>query len=221
MLAGLAALSVRQAAFGVFLVVLLASVPFGGMRAASAPKVTVLKKDKAITAAPFKLEYKGAWQTDDIGDLSATPKLKDGSHYLIVAALVSTKAESSVPYSTLREAIRLVGVHGLTRQGAFDPRVVKDSRTSNPDSILVDGDFHTMGDLPPRLTYGLYWVWVLKPGHPVPAKLTVMLQSTTYRKSSLDETMGYFDPVEEARGTFPVDVWETLQTSKVDVAGDG
>lgn len=197
----LATVTVRQWLLGAFLVVLLASTPFGGLRAQRAEATPALELGKAATVEPFRFTVTKVREGNDLG-VAQAPKI-DGRYLVVFATVSSTDGERSVPqFSALRELLRIEGVPGVTRAYGSRPEAVSDDL--EPDTILVADDAQPMGDLAPGLTYRLAFVWRQAPGQPLPATLRVAAYRHTYRQASIDDTVDWRDPTRAAVGTFPV-----------------
>lgn len=197
----LATVTVRQWLLAAFLVVLLASTPFGGLRAQRAEATPALAAGKATTVEPFRVTVTRVREANDLG-VAQAPKI-DGRYLVVFATVSSTDRERSVPqFSALRELLRIEGVAGVTR--AYGSRPEARSDDLEPDTILVADDAQPMGDLAPGLTYRLAFVWRQAPGQPVPATVRVAAYRHTYRQASIDDTVDWRDPTRVAAGTFPV-----------------
>ncbi len=71
-------------------------------------------------------------------------------------------------------------------------------------SVYVLADGTSMSALPPGLTYELVYIWEQRGSEPVPEKLKLASRSHTWRQSSLDEQMNWFDETVDAVGTVPL-----------------
>lgn len=197
----LATVTVRQWLLAGFLVLLLASTPFGGLRAQRAEATPALETGKATTVEPFRVTVTKVREGNDLG-VAQAPKI-DGRYLVVFATVSSTDRERSVPqFSALRELLRIEGVTGVTR--AYGSRPEARSDDLEPDTVLVADDAQPMGDLAPGLTYRLAFVWRQAPGEPVPATVRVAAYRHTYRQASIDDTVDWRDPTRAAAGTFPV-----------------
>lgn len=191
----LAGRSIRDLGLGVFLAALLVSGLFGGWQEA-ADETPALTVGEPITATPVTVTVLGATTATDMGNhlLSETE-----GRYLVVAADLVTEQTQSIPHSDVADAIRVRGVEGLFR------RYDRDRPAHEiPPKVIVAADRSELGDLPPGLTYRTLLVWEQRPGSPAPTEVTVEVYGKTYRESSIDATMRWFDPALAARATIPV-----------------
>lgn len=197
----LSTVTVRQWLLAAFLVVLLASTPFGGLRAQRAEATPALELGRARTVQPFRVTITKVREGNDLG-VPQAPKI-DGRYLVVFATVSSTDPERSVPqFSALRELLRVEGVPGVTRAYGSQPEPVSDDL--DPDTILVAEDAQPMGDLAPGLTYHLAFVWRQAPDRSAPTRVRVAAYSHTYRRASIDDTVDWRDPTRAAVGTFPV-----------------
>lgn len=191
------ALTFRQMVIGVFLLALLVSGLFDGWRRISPPGPARISAGKAFSAPPFSVTVKRVRYASDLG-VKTVPKI-DG-RYLIVLADVSTSEKQSVPSSVMLDGlVRLKGVPGL--QDAKG-NVTNDSVTVSPQLTLVAADAQPMGDLGPGLTYELAFFFPQAAGEAVPSTVTVESFAHTWRRSSIDQTWGWFDVTPACVGSF-------------------
>lgn len=201
----LSTLTVRQWLLGAFLLVLVASFPFGGLRSQPAEATPSLAVDVPHDVAPVRLTVTKVRYGDDLGVPQAA-KI-DGRYVVVFAKVSSTDDRRSVPmYDALRDLLRIEGVTGVTRPFGKDPQPTSDDL--RPDTILVADDAEPMGDLAPGLTYTLAFVWRQAPGQPVPTTVRVAAYSHTFRQASIDDTVDWRDPTRAAVGTFGAQPYE-------------
>jgi hypothetical protein len=192
-----AGLSVRQVAVGVFAVVLLGSAPFGGLQAASTPPPEPLQPGVTLPAHPFTVTVQRVRYGQDLGAPSIG---KTTGRYVAVVVDLSTKEPQSVPQATLRDAIRLLNVDGLRRfVGSPDPAA---SPERSEPQIFVLADAQPMGDLAPGLTYQVVYLFEQEPGADLPGAVQVAVYEHTWRPSSLDRHLDWFDPTMVRQGPF-------------------
>lgn len=178
-------------------VVLLVSGLFGGLREAPVEAAESLVVGRAHESEPFTLTIERARWTSDLGEIGKTER----GRYLIVIVKVRTDADRSVDLSVLQEAIALKGLAGTYAAMGGD-KVVPSEKAKPSVYVLADGT--RMSALTPGLTYELAYVWEQSSNEPVPAELTVASRSHTWRQSSLDDQMNWFDETVDAVGTVPV-----------------
>lgn len=196
----LRALSIRQWLLGAFLLVLLASFPFGGLRAQEPAALPTLAPGATIDAAPVEVAVTKVEYASDLGVPAASEI--DGRYIAVFATIRSTDSKKSVPrFDTLTDLLRIEGVTGVGKgMYSTDPEPTSDA--IKPDDILVAADAEPMGDLAPGLTYGVVYIWHQTPDQPVPTQVRVAAYSHTWRASSIDDTLGWRDPTRAAVGTF-------------------
>ena len=196
-------LSVRQWLVGAFLLVLLASFPFGGLRAEETPAPPALVAGQPTTVEPFTVTITKVRHGNDLG-VPQAGKI-DGSYVAVFATVRSTSEDRSVPrFSALQELLRIEDVPGVA-EGSFGTAAEGRSDDIAPDTVVVAADAEVMGDLAPHLTYQLVFIWHQAPGQPVPASVRVAAYSHVWRESSIDQTLDWRDPTRAAVGTFPTE----------------
>jgi hypothetical protein len=189
--------SIRQMVLMAGAVVLLVSGLFGGLREAPVEAAEPLAVGRSHEAAPFTLTVERARWTSDLGEIGKTER----GRYLIVIVKVRTDADRSVDSSVLQEGVALQGIDGI--YAALGGDKITASEQAKP-SVYVLADGVRMSSLPPGLTYELAYVWEQNGSEPVPAELSVASRSHTWRQSSLDDQMNWFDATIDAVGTVPV-----------------
>ena len=175
-------------------VVLLVSGLFGGLRDAPVEAAEPLVVGRAHEAAPFTLTVERARWTSDLGDIGKTER----GRYLIVIVKVRTDVDRSVDLSILQEAVALKGLAGTYAAMGGD-KIVPSEKAKPSVYVLADGT--RMSALTPGLTYELAYVWEQGKDEPLPAELSVASRSHTWRQSSLDDQMNWFDETIDAVGT--------------------
>lgn len=178
-------------------VVLLVSGLFGGLREAPVEAAEPLKVGSPHKAEPFTLTVDRARWTSDLGEIGKTER----GRYLIVIVKVRTDADRSVNLGVLQQALALQSAKGIYNSMGGD-KIVASEKAKPSVHALPDGT--RMSVLPPGLTYELAYIWEQKASEPVPAKLSVASRSHTWRQSSLDDQMSWFDETIDAVGTVPV-----------------
>lgn len=178
-------------------VVLLVSGLFGGLRDAPVEAAEPLVVGSPHEAAPFTLTVERARWTSDLGEIGKTER----GRYLIVIVTVRTDADRSVDLSILQQAVALQNVAGVYNAMDGD-KIVASEKAKPAVHVLADGT--RMSALPPGLTYELAYVWEQNGSEPVPTELSVASRAHTWRQSSLDDQMNWFDETIDAVGTVPV-----------------
>ena len=178
-------------------VVLLVSGLFGGLRDAPVEAAEPLVVGRAHDAAPFTLTVERARWTSDLGEIGKTER----GRYLVVIVKVRTDADRSVDLSVLQQALALKDLAGMYAAMGGD-KIVPSEKAKPSVYVLADGT--RMSALTPGLTYELAYVWEQRQSEPLPAELSVASRSHTWRQSSLDDQMNWFDETIDAVGTVPV-----------------
>lgn len=175
-------------------VVLLVSGLFGGLRDAPVEAAEPLVVGRAHDAAPFTLTVERARWTSDLGEIGKTER----GRYLVVIVNVRTDADRSVDLSVLQQALALKDLAGMYAAMGGD-KIVPSEKAKPSVYVLADGT--RMSALTPGLTYELAYVWEQRKSEPLPAELSVASRSHTWRQSSLDDQMNWFDETIDAVGT--------------------
>lgn len=191
----LAARSMRQLALGAGVVVLLVSGLFGGLRQAQAEEPDKLALGKPHLSEPVNLTVKSVRWSDDLGEAIGPSEF---GRYVVVIADVSTDQENSVESSVIRESLGLTGVDGLAEAPGAVP-----ARTAEP-RVLVTEDRVPLAEVGPGLTYEVAFIWEQKTSEPVPTEVGLVTRSHSLRPGYVDGRVAWFDPVDDAVGTFPV-----------------
>ncbi|MBM6400538.1 hypothetical protein [Phycicoccus sonneratiae] len=182
------------------LAVLLVSGAFGGLRDTPEESPTLVPRT-AVEVAPFTVSVERVRVGRDLGVGSIG---KPAGRYLLVSARVSTDDTASVPYQALLDLVRLEGAQGLVPPSRRAGAPLPDPATVAPRTIVSTDDAEPMGDIAPGLTYPVAFLFEQAPSAPTPDEVTVVLDAHTWRKSFIEERMGWFDPTPAARGAFPV-----------------
>lgn len=177
--------------------VLLVSGLFGGLGDAPVEAAEPLAVGHPHEAAPLTLTVERARWTSDLGEIGKTER----GRYLIVIAKVRTDADQSVDLNVLQQALTPQDVAGLYNTMGGD-KVVASEKAKPSVHVLADGT--RMSALPPGLTFELAYVWEQRGSEPAPTELSVASRSHTWRQSSLDDQMNWFDETINAVGTVPV-----------------
>ena len=200
--------SYREYGVGLALAVLLASGVFGGLDDTRADEPVVAPTATAVDATPFRISVQRVRVGTDLG-VDSIPKAE--GRYLLVSLRVVVPADedASVPWSVLRDTVRLDGVTGLVdlyhRRG--DP-VPRSTAPVAANQIVSSDDAENLGDLAPGLEYPAVFLFQQAATEPVPDEVTVVLSAHRWRKSSIEDVEGWFDPAPVARVTVPVAEFE-------------
>lgn len=193
----LSGLSLRYYLYSAGVVVLLCSGLFGGLDEATPDEPGVVKVAAQTEAAPFRLTFERArWST------KLTEKLaSDRGRFLIIVAKVENTSGRTVSAGTLQEAVRLDHVPGIFK-GPDGAKVVPSSQVDPQVLVKVDGS--SLGPLNPGLHHEVAFVWEQRGAEEPPTSLRLRLRTHTWRESSIDEQLGWFDPTTYAGITLPV-----------------
>lgn len=189
--------SIRQMLLMAGAVVLLVSGLFGGLRDAPVEAAEPLVVGRPHESEPFTLTVERARWTSDFGEIGKTER----GRYLVVIVKVRTDVDRAVDLSVLQEALSLNDLGGV--YGAMGGDKIVPSEKAKP-SVYVLADGTRMSALTPGLTYELVYAWEQSSSESVPAELTLASRSHTWRQSSLDDQMNWFDETVDAVGTVPV-----------------
>lgn len=181
--------SLREYALGVSLVVLLVSGAFGGLGDSRDDPPATAAAGTTVDIAPYEVTVERVRVGRDLGVDSVTVP-KDG-RFLLVSAKVTVRDEASAPFDTLQQLVRLEGAEGV-------------ATTSAPAYILSTDDAQPLSTPAPDLTYPAAFLFEQPMSAAVPTEVTVVLQAHAWRKSEIEERMGWFDPAPAVRVTVPV-----------------
>lgn len=179
-------------------VILLLTGLLGGWNNLSESKrvLPVAETGKDIEVNPFRIQVRKAMWFTNFPQMFA---LRPGQRGLVVTMDVTNISDSYISVHKLEEALRLEGLqlvdHIRQQPVASEKAVPYAVRGSDgfPEQTLQPG-------LPVRL--GLVWVQDIKT--PAPRELDMALYKQTYRQSSLDGSMDYFDRQPVYKLTMPL-----------------
>lgn len=176
----------------VALVVALAlTVAFGGWARTLPEGATRAEPGMEVTATPFRVQLDRAEATYELAGTLAEP----GRAYLVISGVLALDTDEAVGSTTLGEAF---GIDVATGYDAFgNPSDVPEA------AIRVVEDGSILLGIGPGLDYDVQVVFVVDEAD-VPDQLTVTVNEHVRRESSLDYTLGWFDPEPAARVTFDV-----------------
>ncbi|MGV8979106.1 MAG: hypothetical protein ACOH17_13785 [Cellulomonas sp.] len=175
----------RRIGIGGAVVLLAVTAAFGGLREQTKDGPEVLAVDTPVEVAPFELTvHRIVWTTDLPGQyLSAK-----GNRWVGVVATVRNTSESGLLGETLRDALTLDDVDGLVQEPS---RLVPGVRATSI-ALLADGS--SLSPVQPGLTYEAAFLFEQDGSITPPTSATVRLLQHTWRKGSLDPSVGWRDP---------------------------
>lgn len=210
--------SYREYGLGLTLAGLLVSGAFGGLgETPDEPPATVPAK-QVVDVAPFAVSVERVRVGRDLGVASVT--VPEG-RYLVVSARVRARAEDSVPYQALRDLVRLEGAGGLVPPLHPDGEPLPTPSDVVPTSIVSTEDAEPLGDLAPGLEYPVAFLFEQRPEASAPTAVTVVLSAHTWRRSAIEERMGWFDPTPAVRVSVPVTPYAPAPEPSPTSGGDG
>ena len=163
----------------------------GGWARTTPEGVTRASQGAEISAKPFRVRLDRAEATYELAGRPADP----GLAYLVVEGELTLDTAEMVGSTTLGEAFSADLPKGYDAFG--NPSDVAEA------GITVTEDGSMLLGLGPGLTYDVLVTFVVDEGD-VPEQLTVTLNEHVRRESSLDYTLGWYDPAPVARVTFDV-----------------
>lgn len=182
----------RLVAGAVVAVVVLALTTLLGGWARTAPDgVTPVSPGTEVVARPFRIELDRAEAAYELSGRPAEP----GQAYLVIEGRLTLDTDEAVSSTTVGEAFSADLPRGYDAFGS--PSDVAEA------GITVAEDGSMLLGLGPGLTYDVRVTFVVDEAD-VPDRLTVTLNQHVRRESSLDYTLGWFDPAPVARVTFDV-----------------
>lgn len=173
------------------LVVLALTTLLGGWARTDPEGVTTATPGTQVVATPFRIELDSAEATYELSGRPAEP----GQAYLVIEGRLTLDTDEAVGSTTLGEAFSADLPRGYDAFG--NPSDVAEA------GITVAEDGSMLLGLGPGLTYDVRVTFVVDEAD-VPDQLTVTLHEHVRRESSLDYTLGWFDPAPVARVTFDV-----------------
>lgn len=172
-------------------VVLALTTLLGGWARTVPDGVTTVRPGTEVVAAPFRIELDRAEATYELAGRPAEP----GQAYLVIAGTLTLDTDEAVSSTTVGAAFSADLPRGYDAFGT--PSDVAEA------GITVAEDGSMLLGLGPGLTYDVRVTFVVDE-EDVPDRLTVTLNQHVRRESSLDYTLGWFDPAPVARVTFDV-----------------
>ncbi len=174
---------------------LAVTAAFGGLQEQTQDGPEVLTVDAPVEVAPFELTvHRVVWTTELPGQYLSD----DGNRWIGVVATVRNTSDAGLLGGTLRDALTLTDVDGLVKEhNPIVPGV-----TSTSIALLEDGS--SLSPVQPGLTYEAAFLFEQDGSVPPPTSATVLVQRHTWRSSSLDPTVAWWDPTTTLRGELDV-----------------
>lgn len=164
--------------FGVAAVVLAVAGLFGGLEergdAAAVPPVAA---GEAVDAGPWRISIERAFTIDELDGAYLVDD--EVNHWFGLVATVTVIDDE--PNGLFSHAVRLQGVEGLHRDDDGDlawPRVLR-------------FDDASLATLNPGVTEKVVYLWEQAKSAPVPPDVTIEVLEPTWRRDSLDDTLGW------------------------------
>lgn len=169
---------------------------FGGWDAAGeAVEKPVARVGDVVTADPFEFTVSRARFFDEL----APPFYREeGYRYLVVSVDVTNTAPEYVDSFVLAGSATLDADGLRTIDLATGPKVLEPRVVRTADS-LSERTFQ------PGLTNNVVLAWQQDIGEAIPDEVTVTFSQHTWRRSTMDESLGWRDPVPAARVTLPLE----------------
>lgn len=153
-------------------------------------EVPTVKPEQDFKAAPFTLAFQKAYWYAGVTGLPATLPGQRG-------LMVTVDMTNTSPRPVILEDVQKVFRTDL-------PGLVTAGRGEVPQ-LFRASDLLNLRTLQPGLKTRLVLIWAQDETTPAPSQLNVNTYQQTYRKSSLDGIMRYFDATEAAKITLPVE----------------
>lgn len=153
-------------------------------------EVPTVKPEQNFEAEPFTLAFQKAfWYTR----VNGLPANSPGQRALMVTVDMTNTSPRPVLLEDVQKVFR-TDLPGLVTAGRGEvPQLYRAS------------DLLNLRTLQPGLKTRLVLIWAQHETSPAPTQLNVSTFRQTYRKSSLDGSMRYFDAAEAAKVTLPVE----------------
>jgi hypothetical protein len=203
---------------GGFLVVLLVSGLFGGLREVDTDPAGTVTAGVPVETEPLTVTVKDAYWVTAFPEAADSPDSADSAdssdsdrriypdeptrgRFVVVEATVLNTSDETVDYDVLREAVSLDGAQGFvsTRDTALVP-----AAQARPTYVYTMPEKRIFGTAQPGVTYTVAYLWDQSAAVPLPQRLTVAVNGHTWREDTLDFHLGWKDPAVEATGPFAV-----------------
>lgn len=165
---------------------------FGGWDrvGAKTTNLPVMKPQQEFTAEPFKLAFQKAYWYTSVNGLPAN---SPGQRALMVTVDMTNTSSRPVVLEDVQRVFR-TDLPGLVTAGRGEvPQLFRAS------------DLLNLRTLQPGLKTRVALIWAQHETAPPPTELGVTTFKQSYRRSSLDGSMRYFDATETAKVTLPVE----------------
>ncbi len=183
----------RRIGVGGAVLLLAATAAFGGLREETQDGPEVLTLETPVEVAPFEITvHRVVWTTD----LPGQSLTEDGNRWLGVVATVRNTSDAGVLLGTVRAALTLTDVDGLVTTAS--------AAAGRASSVAVLADGSLLSPVQPGLAYEAAFLFEQDGSVPPPTSATVELQRHTWRQSSLDPTVTWWDPTTTLRGELAV-----------------
>lgn len=163
----------------------------GGLATAESDGPEAVAPGTELTATPFRVRLDRAYAAYEVSGRPAEP----GQAYLVVRGVLSLATSEAASAHTLGDVFVADLASGYDLSG---------NPTDEPAArIVVADDGSALQGLGPGLTYDVGLIYVVDEGD-VPERLTMTVNEHVRRRSSLDDSLGWFDPAPAARVTLDV-----------------
>ncbi|MFC5338390.1 hypothetical protein [Leucobacter denitrificans] len=178
---------------------------FGGWDAVSDAddEVPTYGSGAEFVATPFEVSTQRARVFDE---LAGAFYAEDGYRYIALLVDVTNTSDRPVPAYTLSESISL-DVHGVRTIE------LEDGPKQARPTILRGIDGLTQYTFQPGLTTNVVIGWQQEVSAAIPDDATIVFSGNIWRRSTLDDSLGWRDPVPAARVTLPVEPLESEDES--------
>lgn len=172
-------------------VALALTAALGGWARTVPESVTRVEPGAEVTATPFRFQLDRAEATYEQAGTLAEP----GQAYLVISGVLTLDSDEAVGSTTLGEALSIDLPTGYDAFGSPSDEAEAAIRVAADGSMLLG--------IGPGLSYDVLVTYVVDEAD-VPDQVTLTLNEHIRRESSLDFTLGWFDPAPVARVTFDV-----------------
>ena len=195
-----------------FLVVLLVSGLFGGLREVDTDPAGTVTAGLPVQTEPLTVTVEDAyWVTafppeadspdGSDGDRRVYPDKPTRGRFVVVEATVLNTSDHTVDYDVLREAVSLDGAQGFvsTSESGLVP-----AAQARPAYVYTMPEKRIFGTAQPGVTYTVAYLWDQSAAVALPERLNIAVNGHTWREDTLDFHLGWKDPAVEATGPFAV-----------------
>lgn len=173
---------------------------FGGWNAAeeTAGEIPAVAANEQFSVAPFDVTVTRARVFDEVPGMF--PAL-DGYRYLALVADITNSSSEPVDALVIADSLKIDAPGLRTLELDSGPQPVRPDVYRGVDSLLQ----HTFQ---PGLTTNIVFVWQQSVAEEIPLETTAVFSSHTQRRSTLDDSLGWRDPVATATVTIAVEPLE-------------